>query len=135
MIHTSPSRHASRPYVSSVEAGADLEVAEEDRKAGGLTEHAVLVVEQRHRAVLHLVDHGRVCRADQRGVHLVSGRRERAADDLGGDRIDRSDRHLDLFLLADLDHDRPEVVDSRGAPRRHDRGRGGLDDHGRALEG
>ena len=48
----------------------------------------MLGVEQRHRAVLHLVDDRRVGRADQGRVHLVRGGGERAADDLGRDRVD-----------------------------------------------
>src|SRR5215213_1544673 len=86
------------PAVASVlplgQPGADLEVAQEDRQAGRLTEHPVLGVEQRHRAVLHLVDDRRVGRTDQRGVHLVGRRREGAADDLGCDRVERPDRHV-----------------------------------------
>ena len=88
MIQTSPGCQASRPYISSVTRGADLEVAEEDRQPGRLPEDAVLGVEQRDRAVLELVDDPGVGRADQRRVHLVGGRVERVADHLGRDRVD-----------------------------------------------
>src|SRR6266404_5393379 len=53
----------------------------------------MLVVEEGDRAVLHLVYDGRVGGADERGVHLVRRRGERAADDFRGDRVERPDRH------------------------------------------
>src|SRR5207249_4379955 len=67
--------------------------AEEDRQAGGLAEHAVIHVEQRDRAVLHLVYHRCISRADQCRVHLVRRGGEGAADDLRRDRVERGDGH------------------------------------------
>ena len=124
MIQTSPGCQASRPYISSVTRGADLEVAEEDRQPRRLPEHAVVGVEQRDRAVLQLVDDPRVRRADQRRVHLVGGGVERVADHLGGDRVDGG--RWPSGLLSDRDDERAVAVDRERAARRHDGGRGGL---------
>ena len=114
------------------QARADLEVAEEDRQAGRLPEDAVVGVEQRDRAVLHLVDDRRVRRADEGRVHLVGGGRERAADDLGGDRVDdRGSHHASSPVVDD---ERAEGVDPQACARRHDRRRSVLRDDRRPLD-
>ena len=84
---------AVAPYVSSVRR---VQISRLPRKIGNperLTEHAVFVVEERDRAVLHLVDHGRV--GDRISVAFISSAAadERAADDLCRDRVERLDRH------------------------------------------
>ena len=124
MIQTSPGCHAVAAVHLLRQARADLEVAEEDRQAGGLPEDAVVGVEQRDRAVLHLVDDRRVGRADQRRVHLVGGGRERAADDLGRDRDRRSSVGHHVLLSGRVTTSVPNGVDAQRGARRDDRRRG-----------
>ena len=88
MIQTSPGRQTARAEAFFRQPGADLEVAEEEREAERLTEHAVVGVEEGDGAVLALVDDGRVRGPDQGRVHVMGGRDEGVADDLGRDRID-----------------------------------------------
>ena len=69
------------------ELHADLEVAEEQRQPERLAEHVAVLVEDRDRAVLALVDDRRVRAADQGCVHVLCAGDERVANDLGRDRI------------------------------------------------
>ena len=134
MIQTSP----GSPRLAAVhllgQARADLEVAEEDRQARRLAEDAVVGVEQRDRAVLHLVDDRRVRRADQR---RRSSRRRPTLNalriDLGGDRVDGDGGgHQRLLPIA---HDeRAEGVHHERGARRDDRRRGVLVDDGRPVD-
>src|SRR5262249_2885592 len=66
----------------------DLEVAEEERQPERLAEHVPVLVEDRDRAVLALVDDRGVGAADQRGVHVLRAGDEGVPDDLGRDRVD-----------------------------------------------
>ena len=60
------------------------------RKSGNperLAEYFAVFIQERHRAVLALVDDGRVGRANQGGVHILGTGDEEVSDDLGGDGI------------------------------------------------
>ena len=67
--------------------GAGLQVAEEQRNPRRLAQDPVPAVDERHRAVLGLVDDRRVGRADQRRVHLLGSHDEGVTEDLDGDRV------------------------------------------------
>jgi len=66
------------------------ETAEMDRDVFGLAKRTALDVEQRGRAVTTFLDVGRIGSADQRLAGLLHNRRQRRADDLDGDRIERN---------------------------------------------
>src|SRR5207253_420335 len=55
-----------------------------------LAEQLDALVEQRHRAVLHLVNDGRVGAAGEIDIHLLGGRHEAGPDDLSRDWIDHA---------------------------------------------
>src|SRR5215470_5782225 len=67
----------------------------------GLAQRRAARVEQRRRAVAPLLDVGRVAGTHQRLTHLLDDRRQRAADDLDGDRIDAVGVHGNVPDLTD----------------------------------
>ncbi len=66
---------------------AEVHRAHEQRQARRLRQQPDLVVVDRDGEVQDLVDDRRERGADQRALHLVGGRVEAVADDLGGDRV------------------------------------------------
>ena len=89
--------HVTGPHVGGVVPLEDVrddadEAAEVHRDVLGLAERGARRVEQRGRAIPPLLDVGGIAGADQRLAHLLGDGRERGADHLDGDGVERRRR-------------------------------------------